>query len=53
MLRFRRKLHQAARFTRKALVQSRFHQGTHLDVKSLELQGIEVNVALKNKLACL
>ena len=36
VLHFQPKLHQAARFTCKALVQSRFHQGMHLDVKGLE-----------------
>ena len=47
MLRLWRKLHQAARFTRKGLAQSKFHQGTHLDVKDFELRGIEVNAGLK------
>ena len=47
VLSFGRKLHQAAHFTCKVLLQSRFHQGTHLDVKGLEVRRIEVNAVLK------
>ena len=41
VLRFQRKLHQAACFTCKALVQSKFHQGAHLDVKDSQVRGLK------------
>jgi len=46
VLRLRRKLPQAARFMHRALTQSKFHQGTHLDVKALVVWGIVVSAAL-------
>ena len=47
VLHLMRKLHQTARFTHKALAQSKFHPGTHLDVKGLMVRGIVANAALK------
>lgn len=42
------KVHQAACFMHRALVQSLFHQGTHFGVKGRVVQGMAVNAALKS-----
>ena len=43
----RLKLNQAARLMRRALEQSLFYQGTHLEVKGLVVRGMAVRAALK------